>query len=401
MTERRRQPLYLDNHATTPVDPRVRDAMMPYFNEIFGNPHSGSHAFGWEAAEAVEMAREQIAAMIGADTDEIIFTSGATEANNLAIKGVARFYAEKKNHIITCATEHMCVLDSCFQLESEGFKVTYLPVEPDGLLDLDKLRDAITDQTLLVSIMTVQNEIGTIQPMAEIGAICKEHNVFLHSDAAQAVGKIPLDVKEMQIDLMSITAHKIYGPMGVGALYVTKKPRVLLEPLFSGGGQEKGLRSGTLPPPLCVGFGKALEIAAQEMPAEAKRLGRMRDLLIDRLTDELDGIHINGTMEHRVPGNLNISIERADAESLMAALPDLAMSSGSACTSASEDSSHVLKSIGLPNELAEASLRIGLGRFNEEADAVYAVNRLIEEIRNVRADRHDIAAAEQSERVGK
>ncbi len=394
MTERRRQPLYLDNHATTPVDPRVRDAMMPYFNEVFGNPHSGSHTFGWEAAEAVEMAREQIAIMIGAETDEIIFTSGATEANNLAIKGVARFYGEKKNHIITCTTEHMCVLDSCFQLESEGFKVTYLPVEPDGLLDLDKLRDAITDQTLLVSIMTVQNEIGTIQPMAEIGAICKEHNVFLHSDAAQAVGKVPLDVKEMQIDLMSITAHKIYGPMGVGALYVTKKPRVRLEPLFSGGGQEKGLRSGTLPPPLCVGFGKTLDIAAQEMPAEAERLGRMRDMMIERLPGELDGIHINGSMEHRVPGNLNISIEGADAESLMAALPDLAMSSGSACTSASDESSHVLKSIGLSNELAEASLRIGLGRFNEEADAVYAVDRLIEEIKNVRAGRRDIAAAE-------
>ncbi len=394
MTERRRQPLYLDNHATTPVDPRVRGAMMPYFNYIFGNPHSGSHAFGWQAAEAVEMAREQIATMIGADTDEIIFTSGATEANNLAIKGGARFYGEKKNHIITCASEHMCVLDSCFQLESEGFKVTYLPVEPDGLLDLDKLRDAITDQTLLVSIMTVQNEIGTIQPMAEIGAICKERNVFLHSDAAQAVGKIPLDVKAMQIDLMSITAHKIYGPMGVGALYVTRKPRVRLEPLFSGGGQEKGLRSGTLPPPLCVGFGKALDIAAAEMPAEAERLGQMRDMMIERLTGELDGIHVNGSMEHRVPGNLNISIDGADAESLMAALPDLAMSSGSACTSASDDSSHVLKSIGLSNELAEASLRIGLGRFNEEADAVYAVDRLIGEIKNVRAGRRNIAAAE-------
>ncbi|MEK9677264.1 MAG: IscS subfamily cysteine desulfurase [Rhodospirillaceae bacterium] len=394
MTERRRQPLYLDNHATTPVDPRVRDAMMPYFNDIFGNPHSGSHAFGWQAAEAVEMAREQIATMIGADTDEIVFTSGATEANNLAIKGVARFYGEKKNHIITCATEHMCVLDSCFQLESEGFEVTYLPVEPDGLLDLDKLRDAITDQTLLVSIMTVQNEIGTIQPMAEIGAICKERNVFLHSDAAQAVGKIPLDVKAMQIDLMSITAHKIYGPMGVGALYVTRKPRVRLEPLISGGGQEKGLRSGTLPPPLCVGFGKALDIAAAEMPAEAERLGQMRDMMIERLTGELDGIHVNGSMEHRVPGNLNISINGADAESLMAALPDLAMSSGSACTSAADDSSHVLKSIGLSNELAEASLRIGLGRFNEEADAVYAVDRLIEEIKNVRAGRRNIAAAE-------
>ncbi len=394
MTERRRQPLYLDNHATTPVDPRVRDAMMPYFNDIFGNPHSGSHAFGWQAAEAVEMAREQIATMIGADTDEIIFTSGATEANNLAIKGVARYYGEKKNHIITCATEHMCVLDSCFRLESEGFKVTYLPAEPDGLLDLDKLRDAITDHTLLVSIMTVQNEIGTIQPMAEIGAICKERNVFLHSDAAQAVGKIPLDVKAMQIDLMSITAHKIYGPMGVGALYVTRKPRVRLEPLFSGGGQEKGLRSGTLPPPLCVGFGKALDIAAAEMPAEAERLGQMRDMMIERLTGELDGIHVNGSMEHRVPGNLNISIDGADAESLMAALPDLAMSSGSACTSASDSYSHVLKSIGLSNELAEASLRIGLGRFNEEADAVYAVDRLIEEIKNVRAGWRDIAAAE-------
>lgn len=394
MTTKHQNRVYLDNHATTPMDPRVTDAMMPYFTEKFGNPHSGSHAFGWEAAEAVEVAREQIAAGIGAEPDEIYFTSGATEANNLAIKGVARFYGSKKKHIVTCISEHMCVLDSCFQLENEGFEVTYLQVGADGLLDLDQLKDAITDQTILVTIMTVQNEIGTIQPMAEIGAICRDRNVFLHTDAAQAVGKIPVDVKAMQVDLMSLTAHKVYGPMGIGALYVGKKPRVRLEPLFSGGGQERGLRSGTLPAPLCVGLGQAVALASEEMPDESKRLGALRDRMWQRLNGELEGLHLNGTMDHRVPGNLNISVDDADAEGLMAALPDLAMSSGSACTSASEESSHVLKAIGLSNELAEASLRIGLGRFTNDDEVSYALDRLIEEIRNVRSGRRDIAAAE-------
>ncbi|MBT3991871.1 MAG: aminotransferase class V-fold PLP-dependent enzyme [Rhodospirillaceae bacterium] len=391
LEKRKGRPVYLDNHATTPLDERVVEAMMPFFGEKFGNPHSGSHFYGWEAAEAVEVARGQIADAIGADASEIYFTSGATEANNLAIKGVARFYREKKNHIITCVSEHMCVLDTCFQMEKEGNRVTYLKVDQNGLFDLDELQKAICEDTILISIMTVQNEIGLIQPMAEIGAMAAEHKVLLHSDAAQALGKIPLDVKAMNINLMSITGHKVYGPMGLGALYVSNKPRVRLEPVFNGGGQEKNLRSGTLPPPLCVGFGKTCELAVTEMPTEAKSLEKMRDDLLERLTTKLDGIHINGSMENRVSGNLNISIEDVDAESLMAALPDLAMSSGSACTSASEESSYVLKAIGLSNEMAEASLRIGLGRFNTEDEVDYAAERLIDEITNVREGRKSLS----------
>ena len=271
-----KKPIYLDCHATTPVDPRVAEAMMPYFTEKFGNPHSSGHFYGWEVAEAIEIAREQVAALINAEPEEIFFTSGATEANNTAIKGVARFYREHRNHLVTAVSEHMCVLDSCFQLEREGFDVTYLEVGSDGLLDLEELKAALTDQTILVSIMSVQNEIGTIQPMAKIGAICRERKVFLHTDAAQAVGKIPIDVKQMKIDLLSLTAHKIFGPMGIGALYVGKKPRVRLEPIFSGGGQEKGLRSGTLAPALCVGLGEALRIADEEMLGDAARLGALR-----------------------------------------------------------------------------------------------------------------------------
>jgi len=350
--KRRGRPIYLDNHATTAVDEQVVEAMLPYFSEQFGNPHSGNHFYGWEAAEAVELARAQVADAINAAPDEIYFTSGATEANNLAIKGVARFYRDKKNHIITCVSEHMCVLDTCFQLENEGNRVTYLQVDSDGMIDLDELKDAISEDTVLISIMTVQNEIGVIQPMAEIGAIARENKVLLHSDAAQALGKILLDVKAMNINLMSITGHKVYGPMGLGALYVSNKPRVRLKPIFSGGGQERNLRSGTLPAPLCVGFGKTCELAVAEMPAEAERLQKMRDGVIEKLTGVLDGILINGGMEHRVSGNLNISIEGADAESLMAALPDLAMSSGSACSSASEESSYVLQTIGLSDEMA-------------------------------------------------
>jgi len=394
MTDQRTKPIYLDNHATTAVDPRVVEAMVPYFSEKFGNPHSGSHYYGWEAAEAVELAREQVAGLINAEPEEIFFTSGATEANNMAIKGVARFYKKHRNHIVTATTEHMCVLDSCFQLENEGFDVTYLHVGPDGLLDLDELKAALTDQTILVSIMTVQNEIGTIQPIAEIGAICRERKVFLHTDAAQAIGKIQVDVKDMMIDLLSLTGHKIFGPMGIGALYVGKKPRVQLEPLFSGGGQEKGLRSGTLPPALCVGLGQALKIAGEEMETDIPRLKSLRDRMWQRLNGELGGLVLNGTMDHRVAINLNFSVEGADAESLMAAMPDLAVSSGSACTSASEESSHVLKAIGLSNELAEASLRIGLGRFTTEEEVETATHRLIEAITTVRDGRRDIKAAE-------
>jgi cysteine desulfurase len=385
--EKRRQPVYLDNHATTPTDPRVVEAMLPYFTEKFGNPHSGSHFYGWEAAEAVEVARGQVAAAIGASPDEIYFTSGATEANNLALKGVTRFYREKKNHVITCVSEHPCVLDSALDLESEGTRVTYLSVGKDGLIDIKDLEDAITEDTLLVSIMTVQNEIGTVQPMAEIGALCHEHKVYLHTDAAQALGKIPLDVKAMNIDLMSITGHKVYGPMGCGALYVTNKPKARLKPLFSGGGQEKGIRPGTLPTPLCVGFGKACELAEAEVAAESIALGRIRDGLLATLTETLSGIHINGGMAERVPGNLNISVEDVDAESLMAALPDLAFSTGSACSSASADSSYVLSAIGLSSDLAESSLRIGLGRFTTAEEVTYAASRLIEEIKNIRENR--------------
>ena len=395
MTEiKRSRTIYLDNHSTTPVDPRVMEVMVPYFTEKFGNPHSSSHSYGWETAEAVEIAREQTAEMIGAEADEIIFTSGATEANNTAIKGVARFYAEHRNHIITCVTEHMCVLDSAFQLEKEGFNVTYLHVGSDGLLNLNELRDAITDQTILVSIMTVQNEIGTIQPMLEIGAICRERKVFLHTDAAQAIGKIPIDVKEMKIDLLSLTAHKIYGPMGIGAIYVGKRPHVRLVPMFNGGGQEKGLRSGTLPPALCVGLGHALKIAKEEMNMEAILLKSQRDHIWRHLVGELSGLHLNGSFDQRVPGNLNISVEGVDAETLIAVLPDLALSSGSACTSASEESSHVLKAIGLSNELADASLRIGLGRFNTDEEVRFAADRLIEAITEVRSSSRSIAAAE-------
>ena len=388
------KPIYLDNHATTPVDPRVVDVMMPYFGEKFGNPHSSSHYYGWEAAEAVEIAREQIADLIGAKPNEIFFTSGATESNNTAIKGVARFYKSRRKHLITCVTEHMCVLDSAFQLEREGFDVTYLHVGVDGLIDLDELKKAITDQTILVSIMTVQNEIGVIQPISEIGAICRENRVFLHTDAAQAVGKITVNVDDMKVDLLSLTAHKIYGPMGIGALYVRKTPRVRLEPMFNGGGQENGLRSGTLPPPLCVGLGHALKIAKVEMAAEALRLKNQRDRMWKNLNRELSGLHLNGTIEHRVPGNLCICIEDVDAESLMAALPGLALSSGSACTSASEESSHVLKALGLSNEMAEASLRIGLGRFNTDEELDLATNSLIEAVVKVRKGRKIIAAAE-------
>ncbi len=391
--KRRGRPVYLDNHATTAVDQRVVEAMLPYFSDKFGNPHSGSHFYGWEAAEAVEVARAQVAESISAQPEEIYFMSGATEANNLAIKGVAHFYRERKNHIITCVSEHMCVLDTCFQMEKEGNRVTYLNVDQDGMIDLDELNDAVCDDTVLISIMTVQNEIGVIQPMAEIGAIAREKNIFLHSDAAQALGKIPLDVKELNINLMSITGHKVYGPMGLGALYVSNKPRIRLEPIFSGGGQEKTLRSGTLPAPLCIGFGKTCELALAELPAEAERLQKMRDGLLANLTGRLDGILVNGSMEHRVPGNLNISFEGADAESVMAALPDLAMSSGSACTSASEESSYVLQAIGLTSDMAENSLRIGLGRFNTQDEIDYAAERLIDEITKVRSGRKKIANA--------
>ena len=378
------RPVYLDHQATTPADPRVIEAMAPFFGEKFGNPHSRDHFYGWEAEEAVEKARRQIAALIGATEKEIVFTSGATESNNLGIKGVARFYKDTKNHVVTVATEHKCVLESCAQLESEGFRVTYLPVAADGLVDLDQLRDAIGGNTSLVSIMAVNNEIGVIQPLAEIGAICREKGAFFHTDAAQAAGRIALDVEAMSVDLMSLTGHKVYGPMGIGALYVRRRPRVRLEPLFSGGGQERGLRSGTLPAPLCVGLGVAAEIAAGEIEEEAARLGALRDRFLEKLLTQIPDAQVNGSMDHRIPGNLNLCFPGVRSEDLMAALKDLAISSGSACTSESAEPSHVLKALGLDDDLAAASVRVGFGRFTIEEEIDYAADRMAREAARLR-----------------
>ncbi|MCH7486213.1 MAG: IscS subfamily cysteine desulfurase [Proteobacteria bacterium] len=379
-----KSPIYLDYQATTPTDPRVVEAMLPYFTEKFGNPHSRSHQFGWEAEDAVEMARDRIASLIGANPKEIIFTSGATESNNLALKGVARFYREKKDHIITCVTEHKCVLDTARHLEQDGFAVTYLPVEKNGLIDLDFLADSITEQTVIVSIMAVHNEIGVIQPIAEIGAICRERRVFFHTDAAQAVGKIPLDVEEMKIDLMSISGHKIYGPMGIGALFVRRRPRVRLKAMIDGGGQERGMRSGTLPTPLCVGLGEACAIAEKEMGAEAERLHMLRDRFYKAIMERLPEVYLNGDLERRIPGNLNISFAYVEGEGLMMGIKDLAVSSGSACTSASLEPSYVLRALGVGEDLAHTSLRIGLGRFTTEQEVDYAIERIASEVERLR-----------------
>lgn len=377
-------PLYLDYQATTPTDPRVVEAMAPYWTEKFGNPHSRNHHFGWEAEDGVEKARAQVASIIGASPKEIIFTSGATESNNLALKGVAHFYKEKKNHIITCVTEHKCVLDSCRHLEQEGFDVTYLPVQKNGIVDLETLKAAMTEKTLMVSIMGVNNEIGVIQPLKEIGAICREKKVFFHTDCAQAVGKIPLDVEDMNIDLMSISGHKIYGPMGVGALYVRRRPRVRLVPLITGGGQERGMRSGTLPTPLCVGLGAACAIAEKEMGAETERLRGLRDMFYNRMKQRLPDIYLNGDPERRVAGNLNISFAYVEGEGLMMGINDLAVSSGSACTSASLEPSYVLRALGVEEELAHTSLRLGFGRFTTKEDIDYAVERIASEVERLR-----------------
>ena len=380
----RKMPVYLDYQATTPTDPRVVDAMLPYFTEVFGNPHSRSHIYGWQAEEAVEKARGQVAAIIGADPKEIIFTSGATESNNLAIKGVAHFYKERKNHIITCVTEHKCVLESCRHLQQEGFEVTYLPVQENGLVRLEDLEKAITDRTVLVSIMGVNNEIGVIQPLKEIGALCRSRSVFFHTDCAQAVGKIPLDVNEMNIDLMSISGHKIYGPKGIGALYVRRKPRVRLQALISGGGQERGMRSGTLPTPLCVGLGVACEIAKNEMAAESERLRMLRDRFLEKIMADLPEVYLNGDLEHRIPGNLNLSFAYVEGESLVMGIKNLSVSSGSACTSASLEPSYVLRALGVSEDLAHTSLRIGFGRFTTEADVDYAVADIVQHVKRLR-----------------
>jgi cysteine desulfurase len=379
------QPIYLDYQATTPLDPRVLEAMMPYFTYKFGNPHSRSHSYGWEAEEGVEKARAQVAKLIGADEKEVIFTSGATESNNLAIRGVAEFYKDRKNHVVTTVTEHKCVLDTCRHLEQSGFEVTYLPVQKNGLIDLDVLRAAITDKTVVVSIMAVNNEIGVIQPLAEIGKICREKKVFFHTDAAQAAGKIQLDVEAMNIDMMSISGHKIYGPKGIGALYVRRKPRVRLVPLIVGGGQERGFRSGTLPTPLCVGLGEAAEICMKEMDGEAKRLKKLQKRMLDGLNAKLTDIVLNGDLEHRIPGNLNISFAYVEGESLMMGIKGLSVSSGSACTSASLEPSYVLRALGVEEDMAHTSLRIGLGRFTTEQEVDTAVDELVRHVMRLRS----------------
>src|SRR5215831_5737631 len=378
-------PIYMDNHATTPVDPRVFQAMTPYFNSTFGNAASRNHSFGWEAEEAVEKARKQIASIIGATAKEIVFTSGATESNNLAIKGVFEMYAEKGNHIITAATEHKAVLDTCKRLEKEGAKVTYLPVQQNGLIDLDQLREAITDKTILITIMYANNEIGVLQPIAEIGKIAKERGVLLHSDATQAVGKVLVDVIKEGIDIASVSAHKMYGPKGVGALYVRRRnPRVQLTAQIDGGGHERGMRSGTLNVPGIVGLGAACEFAQKGMPEESKRMEYLRDKLKDRLLAGLDEVYINGTTEHRLPNNLNISFAYVEGESLLMGINDVAVSSGSACTSATLEPSYVLKALGAGDDLAHSSIRFGIGRFNTEAEVDYVADRVIETVERLR-----------------
>ena len=378
-------PIYLDYHATTPVDPRVLAAMMPFFTEHFGNAASRNHAFGWEAEQAVERARQQVADLIGANVKEIIFTSGATESNNLAIKGVAEMYREKGNHIITCVTEHKAVIDTCKKLEKQGARVTYLPVQKDGRISLDDLRNAITDKTILITIMTANNEIGVLQPVAEIGAIAKEKGILFHTDAVQAVGKVPFDVNAAKADLVSLTAHKMYGPKGIGALYVRRRnPRVLLAEQIHGGGHERGMRSGTLNVPGIVGLGQAAAIAKAEMASEGERLRALRDRLNTKLHENLDEIYINGSMEHRLPHSLNISFAYVEGESLLMGINDVAVSSGSACTSASLEPSYVLKALGAGDDLAHSSIRFGLGRFTTEEEVDYVVDRLTTVVRRLR-----------------
>jgi cysteine desulfurase len=378
-------PIYMDYHATTPVDPRVLDAMLPYFTQDFGNAASRNHAFGWAAEEAVENARKQVADLIGANPKEVIFTSGATESNNLAIKGVAEMYREKGNHVITCVIEHKAVIDTCKKLEKQGARVTYLPVQKDGRISLDELRAAITDKTILITIMTANNEIGVLQPVAEIGAIAKEKGILFHTDAVQAAGKVPFDVNQIKADLVSISAHKMYGPKGVGALYVRRRnPRVLLAEQISGGGHERGMRSGTLNVPGIVGLGKAAEICKAEMAAETERLRKLRDKLNEKFHQNLDEIYINGSMEHRLPHNLNISFAYVEGESLLMGINDVAVSSGSACTSASLEPSYVLKALGAGDDLAHSSIRFGLGRWTTDGEVDYVVEKLTNVVRRLR-----------------
>ncbi|HEY0667671.1 MAG TPA: IscS subfamily cysteine desulfurase [Sphingobacteriaceae bacterium] len=377
-------PLYFDNNATTPMDPRVLEAMLPYFTQKFGNAASRNHAFGWHAEEAVDYAREQVAKLIGATEKEIIFTSGATEADNLALKGVFEMYKDKGNHIITCTTEHKAVLDTCKHLEKLGAEVTYLPVQSDGMLDLNLLEQSFTDKTILVCIMYGNNEIGVVQPIKEISAITHKHGALFMTDATQAVGKIPVDVNADGIDLLAFTAHKMYGPKGIGALYVRRKnPRVKVTAQMDGGGHERGMRSGTLNVPGIVGFGKAAELALQEMDSEAKRLSVLRDKLENSLL-ELEESYVNGNREHRLPHTANISFKYVEGEGLMMAMKDLAVSSGSACTSASLEPSYVLKSLGLSDDLAHSSIRFGLGRFTTEEEVDFAVEQTKKAVTHLR-----------------
>ena len=378
-------PVYLDHHATTPVDPRVLNAMLPFFGLNFGNAASRAHSFGWAAEKAVEHARKRVAHLAGAQPREIVFTSGATESNNLALKGAAEANPAR-NHFITVATEHRAVLDPLRHLERQGSRVTVLEPRPDGLLDLDQLRRAILPETLLVSVMYANNEIGVLQPVAEIGAICRERGVLFHCDAAQAFGKVPTDVNALHIDLMSASAHKLYGPKGAGFLYVRRSaPRFQLAAQMDGGGHENGLRSGTLNVPAIMGFGEACAICSREMPEESARLAALRDQLLARLTAALDGVTVNGSLAHRLPGNLNLSFAGVDAESLLMALPDVALSTGSACASGTPEPSHVLRALGVSDELAQSSIRIGLGRFNTEVELDHAAHRLIESVKKLRA----------------
>lgn len=378
-------PVYMDNHATTQVDPRVLEAMLPYFTEKFGNAASRNHEFGWKAEEAVENARGQVARLINASPKEIIFTSGATESDNLALKGVAEFHRAKGNHIITQATEHKAVLDVCKRLQANGCEVTYLPVTKDGRINLDDLRRAITPKTILISVMYANNEIGAVQPIAEIGKIAKKAGVLFHTDAVQAIGKIPVDVERDAIDLLSISAHKLYGPKGVGALYVRRKnPRAQLAPMIDGGGHERGLRSGTLNVPGIAGLGKACELCAKEMAEESARLAALRDKLKDAILNRLDGATINGSMEHRLPNNLNLSFAGVEGDALLMGINDVAVSSGSACTSATLEPSHVLSALGVPEELAHGSIRFGLGRFNTAEDVDYVAGRVVETVKRLR-----------------
>jgi len=377
-------PIYMDNHATTPADPRVVEAMLPYFTQVFGNAASRSHRFGWEAEKAVETARDQVGALIGASGKEIVWTSGATESDNLAIKGAAEFNRDRGNHIVTGVTEHKAVLDTCKRLEKEGFEVTYVPVESDGRVSAAAVRAAMTDKTTVVSIMLANNEIGTVNPVDEIGAVVKEKGAIFHIDAVQGVGKIPFDVNACRADLVSITAHKMYGPKGIGALYVRRKPRVRITAQIDGGGHERGMRSGTLNVPAIVGFGKAAELCKAEMATEAARLFQLRERLRQGIQSQITDTFVNGSLEHRLPGNLNISFAYVEGEAMLMGLKDVAVSSGSACTSASLEPSYVLRALGVAEEMAHTSIRFGLGRFTTEEEVDFVTKVVVEKVKKLR-----------------